>query len=92
VRLVLVSAAWCGVDRAVREILSSARLPDGVSAVAVDADADPHTADRFSVDSIPVLLWVEDGRAQSRLVGAFGRPELDRFVRDCSSSRRDRSS
>jgi hypothetical protein len=92
VRLVLVSAAWCGVDRAMREILSSARLPDGVSAVAVDVDADPHTADRFSVDSIPALLWVEDGRAQFRLVGAFGRSEVDRFVRDCSSSRRDRPS
>jgi thioredoxin 1 len=36
----------------------------------LDVDANPQTAARFGVQSIPTLLVVKDGREVGRLVGA----------------------
>lgn len=85
VALLLVSAAWCGVDRLLRVIVEDAVLPAGVLRMTVDADRDPQTADRFSVQTLPELLWVVDGKVHRRLQGAFGRSEVGRFVRDADS-------
>lgn len=85
VALLLVSAAWCGVDRLLRAIVEDAVLPTGVVRMTVDADRDPQTADRFSVQTLPELLWVVDGKVHHRLQGSFGRAEVGRFVRDADS-------
>ncbi len=84
--LVLVSAVWCGVDRAVREILASIPLPPGVRQASVDVDRDPQTADRFSVQTLPTVLWVSEGRVVTRLHGSFGKADIERFMRDCTES------
>lgn len=85
--LLLVTALWCGVDRAVRDVVTNLVLPDGVTRVLIDADRDPQTADRFDVQSLPALLVLTDGRVVARVQGSFGRPDAEMFVRDAFSQR-----
>jgi thioredoxin 1 len=85
--LLLVTARWCGVDRAVRDVVTNLALPDDVTRVLIDADRDPQTADRFDVQSLPALLVLTDGRVVARIQGSFGRPDAELFVRDGFSQR-----
>jgi thioredoxin 2 len=73
-QLVLVDlwAAWCGPCRMVAPVLE--RLAHDyagrVKVVKVDVDAAPFVARQYDVRSIPMLLFMRDGRLLETVVGA----------------------
>ena len=64
-------AAWCGPCRMIAPIIEAlAGEYNGRAVIAkLDVDANPRTASRFGVRSIPTLLILKGGREVDRLVG-----------------------
>ena len=69
--IVHFSAPWCGpCDRVRRVVHQLCEDMDDVAHVEIDMDADPATARRFSVLSLPTtLIFDVDGRQRYRVSG-----------------------
>lgn len=84
--LVLVDfyADWCGPCRIVSPILEQlAKEMDGKLTVAkLDVDANPRTAMKFGVMSIPTLILFKDGKAVDMVVGAAPKGELQKWLQE----------
>lgn len=65
-------AEWCGACRMMTPVVEATErdLP-GVRFFAMDADANPVTAARLGVRSLPTTLLLRDGEVVDRIVGAF---------------------
>jgi thioredoxin 1 len=74
-------APWCGPCHAVTPILEklSGEL-DSVGFVKLDIDANPVTASRYSVLSIPTVTVFSGGEARESLVGARPRSQYERAL------------
>lgn len=72
-------ADWCGPCHALAPVVDAiARAHSGRLVVGkLDVDANPETAARFGVRSIPTLLLFKDGRLADRLVGAQPRAAIE---------------
>jgi thioredoxin 1 len=77
-------APWCGPCRAVAPILEQIAREHGdkLTVAKLDIDANPLTAGRFQVASIPTMMVFKDGKPTTRLVGARGKSVLLRELRD----------
>jgi thioredoxin 1 len=75
-------AEWCGPCRAVAPIIKDlATRYDGRVAVAkLDVDANPETAGRYGIRSIPTVLAFRGGQVVGQLVGARPRADFEAFV------------
>jgi thioredoxin len=64
-------AAWCGPCRMIAPVIETlAKEMSGRAVIGkLDVDANPRTAARFGVQSIPTLLILKGGREVDRLVG-----------------------
>ncbi|MGV3707854.1 MAG: thioredoxin [Gemmatimonas sp.] len=76
-------ADWCGPCRAMAPMLESfARQQAGnVLVLKVDTDANPATARRFNIASIPTIIVFRNGREARRQVGVASRGVLDALLR-----------
>ena len=72
--LVLVDfwAEWCGPCRMIGPIIEELadQFEGQLSVAKLDVDANPKTAMRFRVMSIPTVILFKDGRAIETIVGA----------------------
>jgi thioredoxin 1 len=77
-------APWCGPCRAVAPILGEISRDHGdkLAVATLDVDANPLTAQRFHVWSIPTLIVFENGVSTTRLVGARAKSDLLNDLRD----------
>jgi thioredoxin 2 len=75
-------ADWCGPCRAMAPMLDSfARQQSGnVLVLKVDTDANPATARRYNIASIPTLIVFKNGRESKRQVGVASRGVLDSLL------------
>jgi thioredoxin 1 len=64
-------AAWCAPCRMVAPLVHdlAAEMGDRVRVLKMDIDANPETAGRLGVLSIPTLIIFKDGRPADRRVG-----------------------
>lgn len=78
-KLVLVDfwAAWCGPCKMIAPVLDelAVEFADRVQIVKVDVDANPETAARFGIRSIPTLFVFKNGEKIDTLIG--GRPKSE---------------
>ena len=71
-------AAWCGPCRMVAPIVErlAAEFAGKALVAKLDVDANPRTAQRYHVHSIPTLILFQDGREVDRLIGVQPEPLL----------------
>jgi len=71
-------ARWCGPCRAVAPVLEqiAAENVGRLTVAKLDVDANPHTAQRFQVTSIPTMILFQDGVLATRIVGVVGKTAL----------------
>ena len=76
-------AAWCGPCRMVSPVVDEiAREYDGRLKVGkVDVDAEPAIAQRFGVQSIPMLVVVKGGEVVAQAIGARPKAQLVQALR-----------
>ena len=72
-------ATWCGPCHRVAPIMEQLANEHAgkVKVLKVDVDANPGTAMRFNVRSIPSILFFKDGRHVDTIVGAYPKPAFD---------------
>ena len=77
-------APWCGPCRAVAPILEQLAIDHGdkLAVAKLDVDANPLTAERFQVASIPTMIVFKNGMPTTRLVGARTKSALLHELRD----------
>ena len=75
-------ASWCGPCRQVSPALENVATQRAgkLKLVKVDVDAAPETARKFSVQAVPTLLILKDGRVLARQAGAAPSDVLLRWV------------
>jgi thioredoxin 1 len=71
-------ATWCGPCRMVAPILEEIANEQGdkLRVAKLDVDANPITAGRFGVRSIPTMILFKNGREAQRLVGYMPKEKL----------------
>ena len=71
-------ATWCGPCRMVAPILEeiASEQSTKVRIAKLDVDANPITAGRFGVRSIPTMILFKNGRETQRLVGYMPKEKL----------------
>ena len=70
-------AAWCGPCRMVAPVLEEIANEQATIRIAkLDVDANPITAGRFGVRSIPTMILFKNGREAQRLVGYMPKDRL----------------
>jgi thioredoxin 1 len=64
-------APWCGPCKAIAPVLEElAATTDAVDFVKLDIDANPETASRYGVLSIPTVILFEGGEPRESVFGA----------------------
>ena len=77
-------AEWCGPCRAVSPILDqiAAEYPDKIQLVKVDVDANPQTAAKYQITSIPAMKVYRGGEVVKTVIGAMPKPALEAQLAD----------
>jgi thioredoxin 1 len=72
-------AEWCGPCRAVSPILDAiaSEHSDKLSIVKLDVDANPETALKYGITSIPAMYVFSKGEVVKRVIGAKPKPALE---------------
>jgi thioredoxin 1 len=64
-------APWCGTCKAIEQALEElAGATDRIEFVKLDIDANPETASRFGVLSLPTVILFEGGEPRESIYGA----------------------
>jgi thioredoxin 2 len=73
-------AAWCAPCRMIAPVIQelASELAGRVRVGKLDVDANPQTAARFGIRSIPTLLVMAGGREVDRIVGVVAKEEIVR--------------
>ena len=70
-------AEWCGPCRMMAPVFESlSKEVESMKFAKIDVDAEQSIASEFSVQSIPTLLILKDGKEIERMVGLQPKPAL----------------
>jgi thioredoxin 1 len=77
-------AVWCGPCRQISPIVEdlAAAYQDRVKIAKVDVDTSPNVAMKYSIRSIPTILFFRDGKVVDSVIGAYPRAEYDRRLKN----------
>jgi thioredoxin 1 len=72
-------APWCGPCKAIAPALEElAAASDNVEFVMLDIDANPETAQRYNVLSIPTVILFADGEPRESVYGARAKKHFEK--------------
>jgi len=80
--IVQLSADWCGPCRVLTPILESIASEKGIEVVKVNIDNNPSIVAKYSVRSIPRILFIKDGLVVTDMTGNQGRQKLEEACKD----------
>ena len=71
-------AEWCGPCKMIAPVLEEIATEQAgrVKIVKVDVDSNPALAARFSIQSIPTLLYFEAGELRDKTIGAISKKAI----------------
>ena len=77
-------AEWCGPCRMIDPILKALAkdYKDRLKIVKINVDEEPDLASRYSIQSIPTLLFFKGGQVVKQQIGAVPRPVLEKIVKE----------
>ena len=75
-------ADWCPPCRVIAPVVAALaeEYAGRAKVLALDVDANPETASRYGVRSLPTLLFFKDGRVVDTIVGAVPRSTLEQRI------------
>ncbi len=79
--IVQLSADWCGPCRILTPILESVATEKGIDVVKVNIDTNPSIVAKYSVRSIPRILFIKEGEVVTDMTGNQGRQKLEETCR-----------
>ena len=81
-------ADWCGPCRMLSPVIEQlADECDGTfKIVKANIDQSPDLASAFRIQSIPTLIYLENGKAKGMSVGLIGKDELERKLNEWRAS------
>jgi thioredoxin-like negative regulator of GroEL len=68
--VVKFTATWCGPCKAIQPQLTKACKELEIELLEVDVDAESEVATEYGISSIPVLVYLVDGKECNRVIGA----------------------
>ena len=80
--IVQLSADWCGPCRILTPVLESVATSSGVDVVKINIDKNPAIVARYTVRSIPRILFIKDGEVVTDLTGNQGRAKLEEVCKE----------
>ena len=75
--IVQLSADWCGPCRVLTPTLESVAVEKGIDVVKVNIDTNPSIVAKYSVRSIPRILFIKEGEVVTDMTGNQGRQKLE---------------
>lgn len=74
-------ADWCGPCREIEGVIASSSVehPEYIFA-KVDVDTAPQMASQFQVNSIPCLVFIQEGTEVGRSVGSIQKSEFEKLL------------
>ena len=75
--IVQLSADWCGPCRVLTPVLESVAGEKGIDVVKVNIDSNPSIVAKYSVRSIPRILFIKDGEVINDMTGNQGKQKLE---------------
>ena len=75
-------APWCGPCRALEPVLEEiAQTYDGrANVIKVNVDESPKTASNYGIQSIPTLLFIQEGKVRETLIGLTTKEKLAALI------------
>jgi thioredoxin 1 len=70
----------CGPSQAIAPVLDELASQGRVTLMTVNVDENPELATRYSIGSIPTILFVKHGKVVDRIVGAASKALLQAIV------------
>lgn len=77
-------AAWCGPCKRIAPVIEelAKEYDKKVKIGKLDVDANPETATRYGIMSIPTLVFFKNGKVMEQAVGVLGKSELKRKIEE----------
>ncbi len=76
------SASWCGPCRMVAPILDEiSEERDDIVVGKVDVDDEPMLSEQFGVVSIPLIVYIKDGKVVDQCLGARPKAQIEEMIK-----------
>lgn len=72
-------ATWCGPCKMIAPILEE--LSSSIDILKVDTDEVPELAEKYSIMSIPTLIYIKDGKETSKSIGYVTKEEIQDLIK-----------
>ena len=75
--IVQLSADWCGPCKVLTPVLESVANEKSINVVKINIDSCPSVVQKYSVRSIPRILFIKDGLVSDDLTGNQSRVKIE---------------